>query len=488
MLSTLRHKGVSRKILWGVAIIVILSFGVFGTAYRLDNTVNSAGKIFGRSVGLRDFETAYLDSRDQAIFTYGDRFFKMGQNIDMEREAWTRLILLHEAAKRHIKAADQEVVEFIASVPFFQHQGKFDQSTYESLLRDPRVFDRNPKDFEEGVRGGIIIRKLLEAAAGNIVISDNELKQEYIKRLEKIKLSYALLDPADFSKGQNASDEEARKFYEARKEDFRQPPMINVQYVHLVYPDKADEAQKAAVKKDAQAIAKELKDNADLAAVAKKYHQAAKDSGYFTHEQPLLTFAWSPDFVDTLFAMKEGASSGAVETPDGWEVVRIKQKQGSSVPEYAAIADKVKQAVVNQKAADAAAAKAEADLKTIREGLKDKDFNTLAQKLGLKTQETASFSRGEYINAPGLVAEFQEASLKLNADNKLGLVSTSQGPAILYLSSVEPIDEKKFTQDKEDFRQMMTAQKRNEAIAVFVTGLKFEAALKTDLKGKVRYR
>ena len=36
MLSSLRHKGVSRKILWAVAVIVILSFGVFGTAYRLE--------------------------------------------------------------------------------------------------------------------------------------------------------------------------------------------------------------------------------------------------------------------------------------------------------------------------------------------------------------------------------------------------------------------------------------------------------------------
>lgn len=489
MLSILRHKGVSRKILWGVAVIVILSFGVFGTAYRLDNVLNSAGKIYGQSVPLRDFEKAYLDSRDQAIITYGDRFFKLGANLDLEREAWTRLILLHEARKRRIKADDKEVVEFIAAVPFFQHEGKFEQMVYESIVRSPQVFDRAPKDFEEGVRRGIIIRKLLDQAAGPLVMGDDELKKEYIQRNEKIKLSYMLFPAADFNKGLTAGDEEAQKFYGEHKEDFRQPPMLNAQYVHLLYPANATDAQKQAVKKDAVTIAHELTSKADLAAIAGKYHQEAKDSGFFTQEQPLLTFAWSPEFVEKLFAMKTGEASSPVEAPDGWEIVKIKEKKTASVPEYKDIADKVKEVVATQKAMDAARTKAEDVLKDVREQIKTKDFKAAIEGLGLKTQETESFSRGEYVNAPGLIAEFQEESFKLNGENKLsGIVPTSQGPVILYLSSIEPIDDKKYADDKEDFRQMMLARQRNEAIAKFITKLKFEASLQADLKNKIRYK
>ena len=47
MLEILRRKGVNKTILWFIAIVIILSFGVFGTAYRMDNTVNSAGTIYG---------------------------------------------------------------------------------------------------------------------------------------------------------------------------------------------------------------------------------------------------------------------------------------------------------------------------------------------------------------------------------------------------------------------------------------------------------
>ena len=152
MLSTLRHKGVSRKVLWFTTVIIVLSFGVFGAASHLDKTINSAGKIYGQSVSLRDYERAYLDSRDQAIMLYGERFFKMGNMIDLEREAFNRLILLHEAKKRHVRVDDKDVVEFIAAIPFFQRESKFDQLTYENNIRSPQIFDRTPKEFESGVR------------------------------------------------------------------------------------------------------------------------------------------------------------------------------------------------------------------------------------------------------------------------------------------------------------------------------------------------
>ena len=161
MLEVLRKKGVNKTILWIIAIVIILSFGVFGTAYRLDNTVNSAGTMYGHSVSIKDFQQAYLDARDQAIRLYGDEFFKNGNKLDLEQETWDRLILLKEAQKRDIQASDQEVVAFIATIPFFQRSGQFDQTLYEDIVQNPSVFDRSTHDFEEGVRKQIIIKKLL---------------------------------------------------------------------------------------------------------------------------------------------------------------------------------------------------------------------------------------------------------------------------------------------------------------------------------------
>ena len=162
MLQVLRRKGVNKTILWFIAIVIILSFGVFGTAYRLDNTVNSAGTIYGHNVSIKDFQQAYLDARDQAIRIYGDEFFKNGNRLDLEQEAWDRLILLKEAQKRNIQVNDQEVVAYIASFPFFQRNGQFDQTLYEEIVQNPSIFDRSTHDFEEGVRKQLIIKKLID--------------------------------------------------------------------------------------------------------------------------------------------------------------------------------------------------------------------------------------------------------------------------------------------------------------------------------------
>src|SRR5277367_6048627 len=106
MLEVLRRKGVNKTILWIIAIVIILSFGVFGTAYRLDNTVNSAGSMYGHNVSIKDFQQAYLDAHDQALIMYG---YKNLNKLDLEQETWDRLMLVQEAQKQGIQVSDQEV-------------------------------------------------------------------------------------------------------------------------------------------------------------------------------------------------------------------------------------------------------------------------------------------------------------------------------------------------------------------------------------------
>src|SRR5258708_2888998 len=204
MLEILRKKGVNKTVLWIIAVVIILSFGVFGTAYRIDNIVNSAGTLYGHSVSNKEFQQAYSDARDQAIRIYGDEFFKNGNRIDLEQETWDRLILLKEAQKRDIQVNDQEVVAFIAALPFFQRNGQFDQTLYKEIVQNRSVFDRSTHEFEEGIRKQLIIKRLIDAVAPDVVLSDADLKKEYQKRNEKITLEYVLFGASDFAKNAEA--------------------------------------------------------------------------------------------------------------------------------------------------------------------------------------------------------------------------------------------------------------------------------------------
>jgi len=488
MLSILRHKGVSKKVLWFITVIIVLSFGVFGVASRWDHTLNSAGKIYGRSISLRDFERAYLDSRDQALILYGDQLSKLGNRLDLENEAWDRLILLREAKKRRINVSDKELVAFIATLPFFQREGRFDRYLYEEIVRNPGAFGRKPHDFEEGMRGRLMIKKMLDGVTGPMIITDDEVKQEYAKRNEKIKLDYVIINPADFNAGLAASEKEIKEYYDRNTEALRVPTMINVQYVIIALPDKASKEQKEKTKKEARAFVKALTPSADFAAVAKQSGYEARESGPFIKNQPLLTFAWSPEVVEKLFAMKAGATTPLLEMPDGWQIARVKEHKDSVVPDLATIKDAVQKAVIGQKAYAKAQAKAEEVLKSIKESVgAGKDFKTSYQALNLNVQQTPEFSRGEYNPALGFAAQLQEVSLELKENSRLtDVVATPQGPAIAYLSSVVKVKDEDFEGEKDNYRQMLLARKRNGIITAFVTKLKLEANLQSNVKDKIR--
>ena len=259
--------------------------------------------------------------------------------------------------------------------------------------------------------------------------------------------------------------------------------MVNVEYASLSYPANATEAQKEAIKKEIQTLAKDLKADSDFKAIGQVHKIEVKESGLFTQTQPLLTFAWSPELVEKIFTMKQGEYSPAIETPDGWQVIKLKERKDSLIPEFDTIKNDVKNALLTDKGFSLALTKANDALKVIQDGLKQNTpFNKLAESQGAKVEQTPLFSRGEFIANMGLISEFQEVTLKMNMQNRLSdVLSTSVGPAIIYLDSVEPMDEKQFESEKENFKQMMLAQKRNQAIVGFVTKLKIEANVQSLL-------
>lgn len=473
MLEILRRKGVNKTILWFIAIVVILSFGVFGTAYRLDNTVNSAGTIYGHSISIKDFQLAYLDTRDQAIMLYGDQFFKNGSKLNLEQETWDRLILLTEARKRNIQANDQEIVAFIASIPFFQRNGQFDQRLYENIVRNPSVFDRSTHEFEEGVRKQLMIRKLLDSVAPEIVLTDTQLKQEYQKRNEKITLQYVLFSASDYGKNALVSDDEIKKFYEQHKAQFLLPPSIVLNY--------AQTKQKAL----ADTLSKELFPGSDFASVAKKLNLEVKTSAAFTQEAPILTFASNPENIKKFFAMKPGEYSRPLEAPDGWQIVQLKEKNDSRIPALEEIKDKIKDAVLLEKGFAIAKPKADETLKELTLRLKTQDFKTAAASLGLKVEQTPAFGRREYIANVGLIQEFQQEADLLNAQKRLSeVVATSGGPAIIYLEKMEKPEDGQFQSDKENFRQMLSAEERNQILIAFMSQLRMKANVKSKIKSQ----
>lgn len=514
MLKILRKKGVAKKILWVIAVIIIISFGFFGTAYLLtDNTQASyAGTLFGRKIPFDEFSNAFQHVRIQALMQFGDKFKEIAQFLNLEAETWDRLILLREAQKKSIKVTDQEVVQTIEQYPFFQRDGRFDPLLYNDILR--YVFRMQARDFEEGVRDNIRIIKLSNQATSGLIVSDQEIFTAYKKQNEKVQISYVLLSSDSFKNEISPNEETLQKYYDDNKIEFLIPPSINIEYISLDFPSQKDEEKgqtstenaaempvgktteesstadtsKQDLKKKAEDIFQDLLANPDMQKIAEKYTLQVQTSGFFSKEQPNLSPGWSYDFLNQLFQLEQGYIHEPLETPKGILVAKIKEKRDTYVPGYKEAGEKVRESVVVKEAKSIARQKAEETLKIIQEEWERaalKEFPVIAKNLGLEIYQTPVFTRGQYLPKIGISGDFQEAAFRLTEENSISeTVETANGYCILHLDTYVPSDEGSYEKEKETLRASLLKERETQAFNDFLSHLRIKAKLTSNISQK----
>ncbi|MCH8312978.1 MAG: SurA N-terminal domain-containing protein, partial [Nitrospinae bacterium] len=154
MLKLLRKKGVAKKVIWFVAILIIFSFGFLGTAYLItgNNAPGYAGRIFGKKISVEDFSKVYQNARIQAVRKYGYNLNKVAHLLNLEAQTWDLLILLRETKKRKIKIPNNEIVKAIEEDNSFQKNNQFDVLLYNTILRNLQI---RPRDYDENVRDNL---------------------------------------------------------------------------------------------------------------------------------------------------------------------------------------------------------------------------------------------------------------------------------------------------------------------------------------------
>ncbi len=485
MLKTLRKKGVAKKILWFVAIIIIISFGFFGTAYMIQGNGQPtyAGKIFNHKISLDKFERMYQHTQLQAMIRYGDKFREARPFLNLEAETWDRLILLEEANRRHIKVSDKEVIETIKQYSFFQRDGQFDTLLYNDILR--YSFRTEARDFEESVRDTLMFGKLLDQEASATTLTEDEVFAAYKKQNEKVQVSYCLISTDSFKNDVNYDESQAQQYYAEHKDEFRIPPSINVDFIRFDYKDNIEETEKAELKQKATSVYQALLINPDIQEIAKKDNLNLQTSGFFSVDQPNLSLGWPFELQTYVSQLETNRINEPFETSKGIFIVKVKEKKDSQIPDYAQVKDKVKEAFLKIKAKDIAKLKAQEYLKSLKEELnksKIEDFQAAAKQLGLEIYQTPGFNRGDYLPKVGIAKEFQEAAFSLTENNTISdVVETENGYCILHLNSYIPVDKEVFAKEKEKFAQNLFMEKRNEIFSNFLSGLRLKANLVDNL-------
>lgn len=319
------------------------------------------------------FEQERMQARQQQGEAFDPREFESAEN---KRRVLDSLIdekaLLLEADRIGVVVSDAAVRDYIATIPAFQVDGKFDQSRYQLALAQ-QFPPRTPRQFDELVRQSLRQSLVAVGIGTSAFVTDAELDRLLRLSGEARDVELALL-PEVAEDSAPVSDADAQAWYEAHPADFTKPEQVSIEYVEVgpqqvPEPAPADEAtlrqryqeEKARfaeperrlashilvrVPEDADAAATEAAERkaadlarqaaaagADFAALAREHsedpgsRESGGDLGWV--EQGTMV----APFEEALFAMQAGEVRGPVKTDFGWHVLQLREVQeGAGVP------------------------------------------------------------------------------------------------------------------------------------------------------------
>ena len=156
------------------------------------------------------------------------------------------------------------------------------------------------------------------AALAERQLTLDKLKAEIRQQLQAMKLVDAEIRPTVA-----VTDADVTDFYVKNPEKFQEPEAVRVSHILIRTPDATDEAQKKKARAEATTVLAELKKGGDFAALAKQHSQDAGsaanggDLGFVPRGNTV------PVFEQAAFALKPGQTSGIVESPFGYHIIKV---------------------------------------------------------------------------------------------------------------------------------------------------------------------
>jgi len=349
MLKFFRKKIVMKIVLWGLIIIVVPAFVMWGSASMSrskDKGPGYVGTVNNRKISFDELAGALLGVRSQIILSY----FNQPKALDallsnkslLSKLAWDRVLMMEEVKRAHIKIPDKEVVEALQGHPLFVRNGVFDERFYAYVLRNSISLE--PRAFEEIVRENLAMKRLSDTFTKNIKLSDDDILSEYRKEFAKIKISYILLEPKDYIDKVTIDKNAAKDFYDKNKAEVmvkpdpkggapNRPATFEESKAYIEKTLKEVEARKM-LKTRSEEIYEELLKSAGnegeaFVSAASKLGLNVKDTDFFSRKDPLEAIGDAPIIMEISHGLKDLELSKPVEISKGYLIFKVIDKKGA---------------------------------------------------------------------------------------------------------------------------------------------------------------
>ncbi len=373
--------------LGGIIIVFVFWYGWSGPEER---TSNFAAKVNDTEISTNQFQMVYQSELEKLRLRFKGQIppellDKLNLKEKIAQGLVDQILMLEEARRLGLFVTDQDLVWDIRSNPIFLNNGAFDERIYRMYLTSIKLA---PAAYEDMRRKELLQLQLAHLLTDSVKTSPEEIKRLWHFQNDRLVLSVLLVKPQketktpdtgavesyfkknqtkyeipasvdvkyvvfswrDIAKGLSVSDDEARSYYGSHPKEFIVPERTHARHILLKVPPDADATKREEIRKKAEEIFARIKMGEDFSKVAEAESQdeaTAKkggDLGYFSKG------TMNPELEKAASALAMGAVSEPVLTDQGYEILKVDEKQPEKEVPFDLAKDKIVSKILEEKA------------------------------------------------------------------------------------------------------------------------------------------
>jgi peptidyl-prolyl cis-trans isomerase D len=213
-------------------------------------------------------------------------------------------------------------------------------------------------------------------------------------------------------------------------------------------------------------MATEIDDPSDFERVARANGLTVQESGFFERDEPIAALGPSPEAAAQAFTLEEGKVSEPVRAGQGYVILTVTGRQAARLPTLDEVKDRVREAVVSKKALDAARAKAESVVATLKSA---PDFEAAAKAAGLDVQSTSDFvARDATLPGIGSSPAAERVAFSLKPGEVSDLIATDNAIAIVKVVERQDVTDTQVAEGRAALRVEMLNERRSRFFSSYM--------------------
>lgn len=320
---------------WIIALSFILfTFVVWGAQCNQSpgsggGAPRAVGKVNGEEISWQEWDAYTRNYLARLRQNSQGRSLTANQRAQALDTAWDQIVqarLYDQAiAERGFGASDDEVLDMMKNNPpmeilsqYRTAEGLVDMDAYLADLADP---NRDWTQYEAYIRQIIPQQKLMEEITAGVTVTEQELRDEFLRRNGRATAEYVGALFADITLEGEPSDAQLQAYYSSHLEEFEQPARAVTEVV--AWGKNPSEADELEVKQLALEVRQEILDGVrDFAGAAAIYsedstRETGGDLGTFDRNRMVAPF------TEAAFSLPVGEISEPVLTQFGYHLIEV---------------------------------------------------------------------------------------------------------------------------------------------------------------------